>query len=247
MNDQTILSTSPLDEHALAWPENAIPEKWVKALFNKMAFSYGVKFADQWKGIDPDGIKRHWAQKLFVLTTDELTRGVLRLDSRAWPPTLPEFLALCRPPIDPSVAFHEALEQGAKRERCDPENPDVWSSPAIFWAWRRLGAYECARHPYTVLRGRWEAALAAELEREVIEPVPQAEAKVQALPAPGKGRLSVRRAQELIGEFKVKSMSSEGHGDGVAWAERIMARKRSGAQFSIYVIKCAESVLGRRA
>src|SRR5450830_1156465 len=98
MNDQTTLSTSPLEEQALAWPEKAIPEKWVKALFNKMAFSYGVKFADQWKGIDPDGIKRHWAQKLFVLTTAELTRGVERLDTRAWPPTLPEFLALCRPP-----------------------------------------------------------------------------------------------------------------------------------------------------
>ncbi|MGF6116681.1 hypothetical protein ABIE30_000651 [Janthinobacterium lividum] len=242
MNDQTTLSTSPLEEQALAWPEKAIPEKWVKALFNKMAFSYGVKFADQWKGIDPDGIKRHWAQKLFVLTTAELTRGVERLDTRAWPPTLPEFLALCRPPIDPSVAFHEALEQGALRDRGEP---NVWSSPAVFWAWRKLGAFDCAHSTYAMLRPRWEAALAAELEREVIEPVPAQDPV--ALPAPGKTMMSSRKAQQLIGAFKLKNLGDAGHGDGRRWARRIIERKKAGMEFSIFVIECAERELGMRA
>lgn len=248
MHEHPTSSISPLDEQLPEWPENAIPERWITALFNKMSFSYGTKFVDQWVGIDPDGIKRHWAQKLFVLTTSELTRGVNRLDSRNWPPTLPEFLALCRPPIDPSVAFHEALEQGAKRERCDPADPDVWSSPAVYWAWRKLGAYECAKHPYAVLRTRWEAALTAELEREGIEPVPKAEPKAVALPAPGKGRLSPQRAQQLIGEFKLKNMADASNaGAGLGWARRIKARQKQGAQFSIYVLECAETVLGLRA
>ncbi|MGK5024604.1 hypothetical protein [Janthinobacterium sp. RB2R34] len=242
MNEQTILSTSPLDEQPLAWPENAIPERWIIALFNKMKFSYGVKFADQWRGIDTEGIKRHWAQKLFVLTTAELTRGVERLDSRAWPPTLPEFLALCRPPIEPSVAFHEALEQGALRTRGEP---NVWSSPAVFWAWRKLGAYECARSTYAVLRPRWEAALAAELERDEIEPIPAQDPV--ALPAPGTSVTPSRKAQQMIGAFKLKSLGDAAHGDGKRWAGRIMERKKAGAIFSIFVIECAERTLGVRA
>lgn len=242
MNEQTILSTSPLDEQPLAWPENAIPERWIVALFNKMTFSYGVKFLDQWKGIDTDGIKRHWAQKLFVLTAAELTRGVERLDSRAWPPTLPEFLALCRPPVDPSVAFHEALEQGALRDRGEP---NVWSSPAVFWAWRKLGAYECARSTYAVLRPRWEAALAAELERDNIEPIPAQDPV--AIAAPGKSVTPSRKAQQLIGAFKLKSLGDAGQGDGRRWARRIMERKKDGAIFSIFVIECAERTLGVRA
>lgn len=242
MSDQTTLSISPLDEQSVQWPENAIPEKWVKALFNKMTFSYGVKFLDQWKGIDTEGIKRHWGQKLFVLTTAELTRGVERLDSRAWPPTLPEFLALCRPPIDPSVAFHEALEQGALRDRGEP---NVWSSPAVFWAWRKLGAFECARNSYAVLRPRWEAALAAELERDVIEPIPMQDPV--ALPAPGKTLTTSRKAQQLIGSFKLKNISEAGQGDSKFWARRIMERKKAGYIFSIFVIECAERTLGVRA
>lgn len=242
MNDHMPLSTSPQAEPLPAWPENAIPEKWVKALFNKMAFSYGVKFADQWRGIDPDGIKRHWAQKLFALKTEELTRGVQRLDSRTYPPTLPEFLALCRPPIDPVVAFHEALEQGVKRERGEPE---AWSSPAVFWAWRKVGSTECARQPYVVLRSRWEAALAAELEREVIEPIPAQDPL--ALPAPGKTMLSSRKAQELIGDFKLKGLGDAANGDSRRWARRILERRAAGkSDYSLFVIECAEREMGLR-
>ncbi len=234
-------SISPLTpDHIEAWPANAIPEKWVEALFNKMAFTYGVKFADQWRGIDAAGIKRHWAEKLGVMTGQELTRGVMRLESRDWPPTLPEFIKLCRPVLDPVVAFHEALEQGGKRERGEP---DEWSSPAIYWAWRRLGPYEFAHQVYAILRPRWEAALMAEMEKDPMVPVP---AQTVALPAPGKARLSNEKAAQLLGEFKVKTLSDAGSGDSRRWATRIMARKEKGEHFSIFVVESAERQLGMR-
>lgn len=241
MNDHTKLSTSHHEsEQPVPWPARAIPEHWIESLFEKMAFTYGTKFADQWRGIDTDGIKRHWAEKLGALTNQELAHGVLKLETRDWPPTLPEFLKLCRPVIDPVVAFHEALEQGARRDRGEPEE---WSSPAVFWAWRKIGPYDFSRMTYAVLKPRWEAALAAEMEKDSIEPIPP---QMVELPAPGKTMLSSEKARQLLADFKAKGMGDAAIGDSRRWARLIMERKGKGEQFSIFVVESAEKELGMR-
>ena len=67
--------------------------------------------------------------------------GIAGCRSRDWPPTLPEFMKLCRPPIDHQAALLEAIEQMAWRE----SGRDRWSHPAIYWAAVKIGAYDLGR------------------------------------------------------------------------------------------------------
>ena len=60
-----------------------------------MSTLYGSKFADMWRGIDEDEIKRCWSDELAIFTIQEITEGVNALNRSAWPPTLPEFMAMC--------------------------------------------------------------------------------------------------------------------------------------------------------
>jgi hypothetical protein len=78
------------------WPHGAIPEHWVESLFEKMLFTYGAKFSDQWKGIDPKGLKRHWATVLGRFSPEELKAGVAKLKDHDWPPTLSQFEKMCK-------------------------------------------------------------------------------------------------------------------------------------------------------
>lgn len=229
MNDSLNLSTST------PWPAEAIPKRWIEALFNKMAFTYGAKFADQWRGTNTAGVKQHWAEALGALTTEQLTAGVAALNARPWPPTLPEFIALCRPPVDPIVAFHEAVVQGGRRDRGEP---DVWSTPAVYWAWVQVGRREVATQPYAALRSRWEAALTAELGKGEIVPVP---APAVQLPAPGKCTTAPAKAKALLATLKVKDMRAKPEGDGRQWARDVLAR---GAASPIHCVKLAQQALG---
>jgi hypothetical protein len=230
------LSTST----TLQWPEHAIPKAWVDSLFNKMHRKYGMRFIDQWLGIDMDELKRDWAGSLGVLSRDELSLGVMRLDTCAFPPTLPEFLKLCRPELSPLAAYHEAFEQGMRRE-CG--EPDVWSSPAIFWAWMKVGRIAFARIPYEALRTRWEGALKAEMAKNAHEPIPPYR---QALPAPGRATLSVERARQLLADFRAgtRQQATVVLTDPKRWARAIIARHERGEQLELVQIKDAQRAMG---
>lgn len=207
-----------------------------------MKFAYGVKFLDQWSGIPLSDVMRHWAKKLKPLSRDELTIGWTSLETLAWPPTLPEFIKLCRPVVDPVVAFHEALEQGGRRERGEQ---DEWSSPAVYWAWRKIGAYDFTHLAYVALKARWEAALAAEMAKADPAPIP---AQMVALAAPGKTALSSDKAQQLLADFKTKGMgrSAMVGDDGRNWARKILERKARGESMAIALWETAEHALGMR-
>ena len=90
----------------------------VEVLFAKMAAIYGVKFADQWAGIDLVAIKATWAEALAELDGSEIAAGLRQLvrNGSPFPPTLPEFYALCRPKIDvPPVSDHAGLDAIARK------------------------------------------------------------------------------------------------------------------------------------
>ncbi len=74
----------------------SLPNSWVERLFAVMAAHYGARFADAWHGADPEEMKAAWAQKLAGLTAEQIRRGIDALDQCKFPPTLPEFIALCR-------------------------------------------------------------------------------------------------------------------------------------------------------
>jgi hypothetical protein len=110
-----------------------------------MVSHYGARFADAWRGCDMEAVKADWALELGHYSPAELRRGVEGLKTRDWPPTLPEFLKLCRPPIDPEAAFAEAVRE--MRKRID-NGLDEWSRPEIFWAAQSIGWFDLTSQPF---------------------------------------------------------------------------------------------------
>lgn len=139
-------------------PSKALPSAWIDRLFSRFSAMYGSRFADLWRGADADEVRAVWAVDLGDLSPQEIAAGVEACKSRDWPPTLPEFRKLCRPPLDCERAFHEAAEQMHNREMGN----DVWSNPAIFWAARRLGC-DLIGSSLSAVKSRW----AHELDKAV--------------------------------------------------------------------------------
>ncbi|MBR8434803.1 hypothetical protein KDW37_28990 [Burkholderia cenocepacia] len=92
MNQMTEPSTFKRPE----WPLDALPQHWVEALFSKMAAFYGSRFASMWNGVNVGEVQRAWAIELGKLSRDQLKAGSDNLTALPKPPTLPEFVSLCR-------------------------------------------------------------------------------------------------------------------------------------------------------
>ncbi|KGC03246.1 putative bacteriophage protein [Burkholderia multivorans] len=78
------------------WPLDALPQHWVEALFSKMAAFYGSRFATMWNGTNVLEVQKAWAVELGKLSREQLKAGSDNLTALPKPPTLPEFVALCR-------------------------------------------------------------------------------------------------------------------------------------------------------
>ena len=87
----------PLNATSQARP-SALPDAWIDRLFGHMAALYGSKFADLWGASDTASVKAMWAEKLagFADSPGCIKAALSALDDRPLPPTLPEFLVLCR-------------------------------------------------------------------------------------------------------------------------------------------------------
>lgn len=104
---------------AEAWPTDAAPRRWVAALFEKMSRMWGNAFLDKWRDTDLEGVMLEWGRGLKKLSTAELKAGVDALMLQKFPPSLPEFYALCK-----ARRFIEAATQGAllpDQTQADPE------------------------------------------------------------------------------------------------------------------------------
>ena len=154
---------------------------WVKALFAKLSARYGTLFADRYAGVPQDVLIAEWGAELAGFTGEDIRRGLDGCRDLKFPPTLPEFLALCRPPIEPHSAFMEAMRN--MRERDLGNNP-AWSHPAIYWAAVEVTYYDMRQSTYSAIKARWERALSDQLRQRAWPPIPQA---LPALPAPAKG------------------------------------------------------------
>lgn len=88
-----------MTSHATS-PQNqsALPDTWVERIFDHMAALYGSKFADLWRNTDAEKVKSMWAFRLggFADKPQAIKSALDALDDRPFPPTLPEFIALCR-------------------------------------------------------------------------------------------------------------------------------------------------------
>ena len=164
-------------------------------VFERLATIYGARLADLWRGCDEEAVKDVWGRALSPYSPSEIRRGLQGCLTRQWPPTLPEFLALCRPPIDPETAYREAVEQ--IRLRGDG-GVDRWSHPAIYWTAVRVTAHDLLGSSWIGIKSRWTAALNDELGKGEWPEVPPPR---QALVAPGQSFTSREEGRRRIAEI----------------------------------------------
>src|SRR5262245_56483180 len=74
----------------------ALPSPWVDRLFQRFATHYGKPWLDMWADIPLADVKDAWATELAGVTSEQIGAALKHLGK--FPPTLPEFVALCKPP-----------------------------------------------------------------------------------------------------------------------------------------------------
>lgn len=215
MTQLTPSPSTPQQPASPDWPDGAMPKRWVESLFERMEMSYGEKFTRQWGNVDPHKMRRFWAVELGTLTPEQLKVGVEAMRRRDWPPTLPEFMALCKPTFDYSGALYEAIEQIQKRE----EGRDTWSNPAIYWAAIKVGSFDLRNLTHKDLLKRFTDAIDKVLAQESIEPVP---VRQTALPAPGQGVADKEKVEREVAKIRA-TQKQVGNRD---WARRILEREK---------------------
>ena len=94
----------------------ALPDAWVRRIFERMEDRYGDLWAQRFGGVPKDRLMRTWAEDLSDLSGEEIACGLRACRDHKFVPSLPDFRALCRPPIDFDGALLEAIEQMARRE-----------------------------------------------------------------------------------------------------------------------------------
>jgi hypothetical protein len=102
------------------WPVNAIPQRWVEALFSKMSAFYGSRFADMWRGSNVSEVQKAWAIELGKLSSAQLKAGVDALTAFSKPPTLPEFLDHCK-----RTRLEMAANEAPRLEHSSPADQKV--------------------------------------------------------------------------------------------------------------------------
>jgi hypothetical protein len=156
-----------------AWPVAAIPQRWVEALFATMASTYGVRFADLWRGADVALVKRQWGVELAKLTSSQMKAGRENLMALVKAPTLPEFLAHCRqaraeavaqapaqleflPKMTPEQAAQglAKVQAGVRALRMDQPSADWAFRLILSGAQRSHEAIRCARDAITSIAGK---------------------------------------------------------------------------------------------
>lgn len=197
-----------------------VPLSWVESLFNRMSGMYGKKFADMWQGSDIDTVKALWAEEMGKLSGEELKRGYGALMTRDWPPSLPEYVKMCKPSIDPMNAYQEAVSGLQARSNGKQVK---WSHPAIYWAAVPM-AYDLSSQTYAQMKLRWERALANSMESGEWEPIPQV---ALALPPPGRAELSRQNAAKMLDELGASGMLKTRNED-TAWYRKILQRVKDG-------------------
>lgn len=184
-----------------------------------------------------------WCKATKGLTELEFRRGVSKLHSFERPPSLPEFLKACRPEVNPLNAYYEAIEGLRKREQGEV---GTWSHPAIYWASVRVSAHDLKTQTYSQIRSRWEATLAAELEKGNWEPI---EAPMLQIAGPKNEKTSKKMVGVVLKQLKDETFVKPGTKlvDGKGWARKIMEKHKNGDKtLSFIQVRFAREALGEQ-
>ncbi|MBR7070430.1 MAG: hypothetical protein IKI30_08325 [Oxalobacter sp.] len=188
-------------------------------LEQKMLF--GNLFEKQWGNVGFPEMIEFWERKLSGFSPEELRRGYKALNKLKYPPTLPEFMQLCRPSIDKTKAYYEAVK-GVQERRLGRKGE--WSHRAIFWAAASM-AFDLLNMSYQQVRSRFEKVLDDELEKTFWPEIPEA---CTALPPPKvdreKAKVEAEAALKRIGAANAVP-SANGNGQ---WIVRNLERMKEG-------------------
>lgn len=187
---------------------------------------YGNKFLDLWRDLDLNKVKQAWAEDLAGFSANEIKTGLDVCRQKPWPPTLPEFMLLCRPPIDPRNDWQEACEQ--MRVRLLGKGEDRWSRPQVYWAAVTIGWHDLNQTTWEQIKTRWGTAL----KDAKSDPIPEYRA---ALPKPGQATTSREEASKQLGEISAKvgiAATKASMAGNLKWAYRLAEREASGDSLS---------------
>lgn len=201
--------------------EEAAARARVERVFAELASLYGSRFADMWRETDLGRMKALWTRALAGFSGAELRAGLDGCHQRAWPPSLPEFMGLCRPRPDAEQAFRHAQEQVSRRAFGE----DVWPEKALYWAAVAFGFYDLRTMAWERARTRWTAIwLEKRAQEAVLPPVP---ATRPALMAPGQGYTDRRTARQRLAALR--AMLGGSGMTGGAPVKRCRAPAKTGA------------------
>lgn len=192
----------------------------IEKLFDQMLLSFGKRFVDQWSAADPSKLIDHWAEKLSGYTPREFKAGVATLDNLEWPPTVNQFKKLCRPDVDLTTAYYEALAGLESRLKGEM---GVWSHPAVYWAAQTL-RHDLQMQTYSVMKSRWEAELNKQMAKSEWPEIPPA---VKAIVAPGKSELSREKATQMLDQLGASGVFKRNASD-TQWYKKILSRIQRG-------------------
>ncbi|WP_099750437.1 hypothetical protein [Bordetella bronchiseptica] len=189
---------------------------------SEMRLMYGAKFGQQWQGLTPRELRDSWDQKLTGMTEAEIRAGLVACLSRDWPPTVPEFLRLCRPWLNPEVAYHEAVHGMSCRRRGEMGN---WSHPAIYWAAVATGPHDLLNSTYGSIKQRWEKSYSEELSKGNWSDIPPVRS---ALPAPGQTMATKAEAAAALQRMGAAKALEESGRNPKRWIDKWQQRIKNG-------------------
>lgn len=122
--------------------QNSLPPGWIERLFDRFKLAYGAqKVGAMWQGMEPSEVMQAWSEQLARFNADALRKALqATIDSgKEWPPTLPEFVAMCReffrPEHMPALPMPDRRvnPEGMRRVQQSVENLAPPDDP-LFWA-----------------------------------------------------------------------------------------------------------------
>ena len=125
-------------------PSTRLPDSWVESLLARMLATYGQKFRSQWADVPPETLRETWAAALGRFDGERIKWALEQMIATCpWPPTLPEFVALCRqaPREEPAKLPAPSPSEQQRAERVEQLATEVFVArePGKHWA-RRLRA-----------------------------------------------------------------------------------------------------------
>lgn len=212
-------------QHPTTTSSMALPSAWIDRLFQRLFTVYGNKFADMWTGQHAADVKASWASELSGYSADEIRCGLegLRKANPTWPPTLFEFMELCRPvtpQLEPETAFVAAVHAIYHRKEGRMGN---WPSKAVYWAMVDVGEFDVLASTWPQIRARWTKALKLRSDDGNLPDIPEPPKQLTAPVVTRNGD-----DERLDGMRRVAGEQARTHPR--AWVQKILDRRADGDQ-----------------